>query len=171
MARPLLAEISSKMKRALRVCPAVTRLTVYRRLSVLRFKLKDNLKIFDPNFVMYRMVCKFVLQFDNFRGRFEQYDERMQSESSRRRRNNQNIGSWKCQFRMSKILFIVLRQIEIRRFMKNQPKLRLEPSIYMKSCRETRFWSSGDLKINKLQKFSRLRISKFTKILFMVLRH
>ena len=54
--------------------------------------------------------------------------------------------------------------------MKNQPKLRLEPSIYMKSCRETRFWSSGDLKINKFQKFSRLRKSKFTKILFMVLR-
>ena len=27
-------------------------MTVYRRLRVLRFKLKDNLKIFDPNFSM-----------------------------------------------------------------------------------------------------------------------
>ena len=36
--------------------------------------------------------CTFVLQFDNFRGRFEWNDERMHRESSGRRRNDEFIG-------------------------------------------------------------------------------
>ena len=109
---------------------------------------------------MSGMFCTFVLQFDNFRGRFEQYDERMQSESSRRRRNDQNIGSSKCQFRMSKILFIVLRQIEIRRFMKNQPKLRLEPSIYEILSRNSILitWRPENEQISEIFKITKIKI-------------
>ena len=42
--------------------------------------------------------CTFVLQFDNFPGQEKWNDERMQSESSRRRRNDQFIDSQKLIF-------------------------------------------------------------------------
>ena len=47
--------------------------------------------------------CTVVLHFDNFPGRFEWNDERMQSESSRRRRNDEFIGGSKL---ISLIIFV-----------------------------------------------------------------
>ena len=45
--------------------------------------------------------CTVVLHFDNFPGRFEWNDERMQSESSGRRRNDEFIGG-------SKLIFLII---------------------------------------------------------------
>ena len=65
---------------------------------------------------------------------------------------------------------MVLRQIEIQKFMKILPKLSLGVSINMRAGPEIRFWWFRDLVINKFQEFLRLQKIKFIKILFMVLR-
>ena len=51
---------------------------------------------------------------------------------------------------------MVLRQIEIEKFIKNEPKLSLELSLYMRAGPETGFWWSGDLRIHKFQEFVKL---------------
>ena len=64
----------------------------------LKIKIKRQLEDFRPKFLIVWKVGKFVLQFDNFLMKFKWNDERMQSESSRRKRNDEFIGSQKFIF-------------------------------------------------------------------------
>ena len=64
----------------------------------LKIKIKRHFEDFWPKFYSVWKVRKFVLQFDNFPGQEKWNDERMQSESSRRRRNDEFIDSQKLIF-------------------------------------------------------------------------
>ena len=60
----------------------------------LKMKIKRQLEVFWPKFDSVWKVGKFVLQFDNFPRQKKWNDEHMQRESSRRRRNDEFIGSY-----------------------------------------------------------------------------
>ena len=67
----------------------------------LKIKIKRQVEYFGHNFCSLCKFCTVVLHFDNFPGRFEWNDERMQSESSGRRRNDEFIGG-------SKLIFLII---------------------------------------------------------------
>ena len=66
----------------------------------LKIQIKRQLEYFGPKLCTLWEFCTVVLQFDNFPGRFEWNDERMQSESSGRRRNDEFVVS-------SKLIFLI----------------------------------------------------------------
>ncbi len=66
----------------------------------LKIKIKRQLEDFWPELYSVWKVGKFVLQFDNFPRQEKWNDERMQSDSSGRRRNGEFIGSYKMIFSM-----------------------------------------------------------------------
>ena len=67
----------------------------------LKIKIKRGVWYFGSKIFTVWKFCTVVLHFDNFPGSFEWNDERMQSESSRRRRNDEFIVG-------SKLLFSII---------------------------------------------------------------
>ena len=104
----VVSAIASESQKMTRRAYLVQLLRVIRWQGAASFKLKFNWELGDfiSQFYCVWEFCTFVWWFGIFPGRFRWLDERMQSESSVRRLNNENIGMTKFQFRDVKTISI-----------------------------------------------------------------